>query len=211
MVCIGVSLSAYWILSANSWMQHPVGYKIVDGKFIATNWLSIMFNAYTFPRFIHMLFSAYLSTSFVIISISAYYLLRNRYIQFAKECLSSAIIVVMIIIPLQIFVGDMSGVNVYESQPLKTAAIEGVWETQKGAPLLLFALPSNTQQKNLFQIGIPYGASLINTHSLDGEIVGLKSVVPEYQPEAWIVFYSFRVMVGIGLLMFLYFYGLFFG
>ena len=204
MVCIGVSLSAYWILSANSWMQHPVGYKIVDGKFIATNWLSIMFNAYTFPRFIHMLFSAYLSTSFVIISISAYYLLRNRYIQFAKECLSSAIIVVMIIIPLQIFVGDMSGVNVYESQPLKTAAIEGVWETQKGAPLLLFALPSNTQQKNLFQIGIPYGASLINTHSLDGEIVGLKSVVPEYQPEAWIVFYSFRVMVGIGLLMLLY-------
>jgi cytochrome d ubiquinol oxidase subunit I len=204
MVTLGVSLSAYWILSANSWMQHPVGFEIVNGKFIATNWLSIMFNAYTLPRFIHMLFSAYLATSFVIISISAYYLLRNRYIDFSKKCLSSAIIVVMLIIPLQIFVGDMAGVNVYEQQPLKTAAIEGVWDTTKGAPLLLFALPSNAEQKNLFEIGIPYGASLINTHSLDGEIVGLKSVAPENQPEAWIVFYSFRVMVGIGLLMLLY-------
>ncbi len=204
MVAFGVSLSAYWILSANSWMQHPVGFEIVNGKFIATNWLSIMFNAYTFPRFIHMLFSAYLATSFVIISISAYYLLRNKYIQFAKKCLSSAIIVVMLIIPLQIFVGDMAGVNVYEQQPLKTAAIEGVWDTQKGAPLLLFALPSNNKQKNLFEIGIPYGASLINTHKLDGEIVGLKSVEPKDQPEVWIVFYSFRIMAGIGLLMLLY-------
>ena len=204
MVALGVSLSAYWILSANSWMQHPVGYQIVNGKFIATNWVSIMFSAYTLPRFIHMLFSAYLSTSFVIISISAYYLLRNRYIPFAKKCLSSAIMVVMLIIPLQIFVGDVSGVNVHEQQPIKTAAIEGVWDTQKGAPLLLFALPSNKEQRNLYQIGIPYGASLINTHTLDGEIVGLKSVSPENQPEAWIVFYSFRVMVGIGLLMFLY-------
>jgi cytochrome d ubiquinol oxidase subunit I len=204
MVALGVSLSGYWILSANSWMQHPVSYKIVEGKFIATDWLNIMFNTFTLPRFIHMMLAAYLSTSFVIISISAYYLLRNRFIPFAKKCLSSAIIVVMLVIPLQIYVGDMAGVNVYEHQPIKTAAIEGVWDTKKGAPLLLFALPSNEQQKNLFEIGIPYGASILNTHKMDGELVGLKSVDPNDQPEAWIVFFSFRIMAGIGLLMLLY-------
>lgn len=204
MVTLGTTLSAYWIMSANSWMQHPVGYSIVNGKFVASDWMAIIFNPYTFPRFIHMILAAYLATSFVIISISAYYLLQQKFVTFAKKCLGSAIVVVMIIIPLQIFIGDMSGINVLEKQPLKTAAIEGVWDTQKGAPLLLLALPSNTQQKNLLEIGIPHGAALINTHKLDGELIGLKSVPTEDQPEAWIVFYSFRIMAGLGLLMLLY-------
>lgn len=204
MVALGTTFSAYWILSANSWMQHPVGYAIENGKFVATNWPEIMFNTFTLPRFIHMVLAAYLATSFVIVSISAYYLLRNRFVDFAKKCLSSAVIVIMLIIPLQIFIGDMAGVHVNEFQPIKTAAIEGVWETQKGAPLLLLAWPSNEQQKNLFEIGIPYGASILNTHKIDGELIGLKTVAAADQPEAWIVFYSFRVMAGVGFLMLIY-------
>ena len=204
LVAMGVTFSAYWIMTANSWMQHPVSYEIVNGKFVATDWLNIMFNTFTLPRFIHMVFAAYLSTSFVIISISSYYLLRNRFVEFSKKCLGSAIVVVMLVIPLQIYFGDMAGVHVYEHQPLKTAAIEGVWDTQKGAPLLLFAIPSTEQQKNLIEIGIPHGAALINTHKIDGELIGLKSVPVADQPEAWIVFYSFRIMAGLGLLMFLY-------
>lgn len=204
MVTLGTTMSAYWILSANSWMQHPVGYIIQNGKFIANDWSAIMFNTYTLPRFIHMVLAAYLATSFVIISISSYYLLRQRFIPFAKKCLSSAVIMVMILIPLQIFIGDMAGVHVNEYQPLKTAAMEGVWDTQKGAPLLLFAIPSNEKQKNLFELGIPYGASILNTHKIDGELIGLKSVPKSDQPEVWIVFFSFRVMAGIGFLMLAY-------
>ncbi|MDD3267275.1 MAG: cytochrome ubiquinol oxidase subunit I [Burkholderiales bacterium] len=204
LVCIGTSISAYWIMSANSWMQHPIAYQITDGKFIATDWLSIMFNPYNLPRYLHMMLASYLATSFVIISISAYYLLNNKFVEFAKKCLSSASIVVMILIPLQIFIGDVSGVQVFKTQPLKTAAIEGIWDTQQGAPFLLFALPSNQDQKNYAEIGIPNLASLINTHQYNGEMQGLKSVPPEEQPEAWIVFWSFRIMVGLGLLMFLY-------
>lgn len=204
LVTIGTTISAYWIMSANSWMQHPVGYQIIDGKFITSNWFDVVFNPYTLPRFIHMMLSAYLATSFVIISISAYYLLNNKFTDFGKKCLSSAIIVVMLLIPLQIYMGDESGLKVLESQPMKTAAMEGIWETQKGAPLLLLAWPSNQEQRNLFEIGIPHGASLINTHKIDGELQGLKSVPPQDQPEVWIIFYSFRIMVGIGLLMLVY-------
>jgi cytochrome d ubiquinol oxidase subunit I len=204
MVTLGTTISAYWILSANSWMQHPVGYTIHNGQFIATNWSAIMFNTFTLPRFIHMILASYLATSFVIISISSYYLLRQKFIPMAQKSLSSAIIMVSLLIPLQILVGDIAGVHVNEYQPIKTAAIEGVWNTQKGAPLLLFALPSNEQQKNLFEIGVPNGASLINTHKIDGELIGLKTVPVSDQPEAWIVFFSFRIMVGIGLLMLVY-------
>jgi cytochrome d ubiquinol oxidase subunit I len=110
----------------------------------------------------------------------------------------------MILIPVQIFVGDLSGLKVHEEQPIKTAAMEGLWETQNGAPLLLFAWPSNKEQRNLFEIGIPKGASLINTHKLDGHLQGLKSVSPEDQPPVWLVFYSFRIMVAIGLAMLIY-------
>ncbi len=205
MVTLGTTISAYWIMSANSWMQHPVGFTIINGKFVATDWLRIVFNPYTFPRFIHMLLAAYLATSFVIISISSYYLLKGQFVDFAKKCLSSAVIVVMLIIPLQIFVGDAAGVNVYEHQPIKTAAIEGIWDTEKGAPTLLLAFPSNQEQKNLFEFGsIPYGSAILNTHSLNGELIGLKTVKPDEQPEVWPVFYSFRIMAGLGVLMLIY-------
>ncbi len=204
MVTIGTTVSAYWILSANSWMQHPVGYTIHNGQFIANNWGAIMFNTFTLPRFIHMILAAYLATSFVIISISSYYLLTDRFVPIAKKCLSAAVIMVTVLIPIQILIGDVAGVHVNEYQPIKTAAMEGIWDTQKGAPLLLFAIPSNEQQKNLFEIGIPYGASILNTHKMEGELIGLKTVPESDRPEAWIVFFSFRIMAGIGFIMLLY-------
>ncbi len=205
LVLIGTTLSAYWIMCANTWMQHPVGYKFINNTYIATDWMAIIFNSYTWPRFLHMLFAAYLSTAFVIISISSYYLLRNKFINFSKKCLSFAVITAMIIIPLQIGIGDMTGVNVHKSQPIKTAAIEGIWTTQRGAPTILFALPSNNLQKNLFELGkIPHGSAIINTHQYNGELTGLKSVNPDDQPEVGIVFYSFRIMLGTGFLMLIY-------
>lgn len=201
LVMLGTTLSAYWIMAANSWMQHPVGYAIENGKFIVTNWSEIIFNPYAFPRFLHMLFAAYVSALFVILGISAFYLARKLHIDFAKTNFKFAAYALLITMPLQIFLGDMSGINVYEHQPLKTAAMEGVWVTQKGAPLILFAIPDKRLQKNLYELSIPYGASLLNTHKLDGEIVGLDTVVRDEQPLVLPVFFSFRIMAGLGFLM----------
>ena len=205
MVAAGTLVSAYWILSANSWMQHPIAYAQKGGHFISTDWLAIIFNPYNLPRYLHMVMASWLSTAFVVTSISAYYLLRNIHTELAKTCMRFAVHVIIIFAPLQIFMGDIVGVNVYEHQPLKTAAIEGLWKTEKGAPTLIFALPSNKQQKNLFEFGkIPHGSSILNTHSYNGEIKGLLSATPSEQPEVWPVFFSFRIMVGMGFLMFGY-------
>ena len=201
LVMLGTTLSAYWIMSANSWMQHPVGYAIENGKFVATSWSDIVFNSYTWPRFLHMIFAAYVSALFVILGISAYYLTRNIHIEFAKTNFKFAAYALLITMPIQIFIGDMSGINVYEHQPLKTAAMEGIWDSQKCAPLVLFAIPDQKLQKNLFEISVPYGASLLNTHKLDGGMLGLKSVTREDQPLVLPVFFSFRIMAGLGFLM----------
>ncbi|MFN7094328.1 MAG: cytochrome ubiquinol oxidase subunit I [Burkholderiales bacterium] len=201
LVVSGTTLSAYWIMSANTWMQHPVGYTYLNGIFKPTDWLLVVFNPATWPRFMHMLLAAYICASFVIISVSSYYLLKQKHIEFAKKCLSFTWLALLIVMPIQIFFGDLNGLEVYENQPLKTAAMEGLWETQKGAPLLLFAIPDQQQQKNHFELKIPYGASLINTHSLNGELIGLKTVAPQDQPPVLPVFFSFRIMVGLGLLM----------
>lgn len=203
LVVIGTTLSAYWIMSANTWMQHPVGFKQVDGVFKVADWMQVVFNSATFPRFIHMLLASYISAGFVVCSVSAYYLLKNKFTTFAKTCFSFMWLVLLILIPLQIYVGDVAGIQVHENQPLKTAAMEGVWETQAGAPLILFAIPDQKQQLNHWQIGIPYGASLINTHHLNGILTGLKSVPVADQPNVMSVFFAFRVMVGVGVMMFL--------
>jgi len=201
LVAIGTTLSAYWIMSANSWLQHPVGYAYINGIFQPTDWVSIVFNPDTWPRFIHMMLAAFICAGFVIISVSAHYLLNQRHLKFAKKCFSFTWLALLIVMPVQIFFGDLNGLNAFKNQPLKTAAMEGVWDTQKAAPLLLFAIPDQTAQKNYFELGIPYGASLINTHTLEGELLGLKSVPPEDQPEMWPVFFSFRIMAGLGFLM----------
>src|SRR6185437_15152261 len=141
LVAIGVTLSAFWIMSANSWMQHPAGFELINGKYFVTDWMQVVFNPMMLPRYIHMLLAAYISTLFIIAGVAAYYLLHNQHIDFSKRCLSFAMGFLIILIPLQVIAGDTVGRSVFEYQPIKTAAMEGVWDTQNGAPLLLFAVP----------------------------------------------------------------------
>lgn len=200
-IFVGVTLSAFWILSANSWMQTPDGVTYANGQFHIYSWYKVIFNPSVIPRFIHMLLASYLSTLIVILGVSCYYILKDKYHAFAKSCIKFSVVSILILSISQLFVGDEVGIEVHEHQPLKTAAMEGVWNTQKGAPLVLFAYPSESQEKNLFAIEIPKLASLINTHKLDGKMIGLKSVAKKDRPLVPVVFYSFRIMVGIGILM----------
>jgi len=210
LVTFGTTVSAFWIMSANSWMQTPSGYQIIDGKYIVDSWWAVVLNPSFIPRFIHMLLASYVTTCFVVMAVASFYFLKKTNLLLAKKCLSFALWASLIVVPVQIFVGDIVGINVHHYQPLKTAAMEGVWETQKGAPLVLFAWPSQEKQENEYTLSIPKLASLINTHDLNGEMLGLKSVAPSEQPRVAPVFFSFRVMVGIGVLMLLTaFFGLF--
>lgn len=201
LVAFGTALSAFWILAANSWMQTPAGAELVaEGHFVVLDWLAVIFNP-SFPwRFLHMTTAAYLTSAVVIAGVSALYLIAHNNRTIAERAFSVAMWAVLVLAPLQVFLGDQHGLNTFEHQPLKVAAMEGNWETQGGAPLLLFAIPDSKAQKNHLEIGIPKGASLILTHSLDGVVPGLKEAAPEDQPPVGIVFWSFRVMVGIGVL-----------
>lgn len=203
LVTAGVSLSAFWILSANSWMQFPAGATFINGQFIVTDWLKVIFNPLVWPRFLHMLLSAYITTGWVIAGISSYYLLRNRCTQLAEICLRAVLPALLVLIPVQVFLGDQAGLNILRYQPVKTAAIEANWQTQTGAPLILFAVPLQDQQRNAWEIGIPKLGSLINTHHLNGELPGLTTVPAADRPWVAPVFYSFRIMVGLGVLMLL--------
>lgn len=201
LVAIGTTISAFWIMSANSWMQTPSGYELVNGKYIVANWWQVVFNPSFIPRMIHMNLASYTTTCFVVAAVSSYFLLKNKHLDVAKTCLSFVMWAALIVVPAQIIVGDLVGVVIHHYQPLKTAAMEGNWETQRGAPLVLFAWPSQPEQKNRYAITVPKLASLLNTHSWDGELTGLKSVAPIEQPRVASVFFTFRLMVGIGLLM----------
>lgn len=203
LVAIGTTISAFWIMSANSWMQTPSGYEVNAGKYIVASWWDVVFNPSFIPRFIHMVLASYTTTCFVVAAVASYHLIKQQHVEVARTCLSFAMWAALVIVPTQIFVGDVVGLKVEEYQPLKTAAIEAVWETQKGAPLVLFAIPSQKEQRNLYAIEIPRLASLLNTHEWDGELVGLKTVSPEDQPDVASVFFTFRIMVGIGLLLLL--------
>lgn len=201
MVALGTLISTFWIISANSWMHTPAGYKIVDGVFEAADWFSIVFNP-SFPvRLTHMTLAAFITTCFVIGGVSAIYLLQGRHREGATSMLKLAVGFAAITVPLQILVGDLHGLKVHEHQPVKLAAIEGHWQTHRGAPLILFAWPDQEQEQNHYEVSVPKLGSLIITHSLDGEIAGLKSVPPEERPPVAPVFFAFRVMVGVGLLM----------
>lgn len=204
LVFFGVTLSAFWILSANSWMQTPAGVSYKNGLFSVFDWWQVIFNPSVIPRYFHMLLAAYLTTAFVIAGISSWYLIKKTHLDFAKKCLSFSMISILILIFIQIWLGDAVGVKVHQYQPIKTAAIEGVWNTQKGAPLLLFAVPDMATEKNLYTISIPHLASVINTHQWNGTLVGLKSVPAQDRPFVPAVFYSFRIMVGLGMLMLLF-------
>ena len=203
LVAIGTTISAFWIMSANSWMQTPSGYTIENGKYLVGSWWTAVFNPSFIHRMIHMILASYVTTSFVLAGVGSYFLLRNKHQDVAKTCLSFGMWAALIVVPVQILVGDMVGLEVYKYQPIKTAAIEANWETQKGAPLVLFAWPSQEKAKNEYEISIPKLASLINTHSMDGTLVGLKSVPREDRPRVFPVFFSFRIMVGIGVIFLL--------
>lgn len=203
-VAIGTLISAFWIIAANSWMQTPQGFSIAsDGRLFPTSWLEIIFNP-SFPlRFVHMMVGAFLTTSFAIGGVGAYYLLKNRFIPQAKIMLGMAAIMALFIAPLQAVLGDFHGLNTLKHQPIKVAAMEGIWETEQSAALRLFALPDQENERNSFEVTIPKLASLILTHQLEGEVKGLKAWAKEDRPPVAVVFWSFRVMVGIGLLMIL--------
>lgn len=203
-VAVGTLISAFWILSANSWMQTPQGYEFgKNGLLYPTSWIEIIFNP-SFPyRFLHMTTAAYLTTAFVVGGVGAYYLWRKVHTKHARIMVGMAMLMAVFVAPLQLIIGDSHGLNTLKYQPAKVAAMEGIWETEKGAALRLLAWPSNKEQKNLFELNIPYGASLILTHEWDGVVKGLKEWSVEEQPPVFIVFWSFHIMVAVGLLMIL--------
>lgn len=200
-VAASTTLSAFWILTLNSWMQTPAGFEMRDGVAYATDWMAIIFNPSMPYRLVHMLLASGLTAAFLVAGVSAWRWLRGNRGPAVLKALRTGATMGAVLIPLQIVVGDMHGLNTLEHQPQKIAAMEGVWETESGAPLLLFALPDEDLRTNHFEIGVPYGASLILTHQLTGEIQGLNSF--EDHPPVAPVFYGFRVMVGVGVLMLL--------
>ncbi|MFT6899334.1 MAG: cytochrome d ubiquinol oxidase subunit I, partial [Paraglaciecola sp.] len=186
----------------NSWMQTPTGHEVIDGVVYAKDWMEIIFNP-SFPyRFSHMLIASGLTAAFLMAGLSAYRLLRGDNKKAPHLTLKTSIFLAAILIPLQIFVGDLHGLNTLEHQPQKVAAMEGVWQTEKGAPLLLFAIPDEQTRSNHYEIAIPNMASIILTHDPQGEIRGLDEFKGEHSPVAP-VFFGFRIMVGIGMLMLL--------
>jgi cytochrome bd ubiquinol oxidase subunit I len=200
LVAFGTTLSAFWILALNSWMQTPAGFEMIDGQAHVTSWTQVIFNA-SFPyRLVHVLLASGLTVAFLLAGISAWQLLKNTVNASTPKVLRAGLTLGAVLIPLQIVAGDMHGLNTLEHQPQKVAAMEGVWDTEQGAPLLLFALPDESQRKNHLEIGIPKLASFILTHDLNGEIRGLNDFQGQHPPVAP-VFWGFRVMVGTGLLM----------
>lgn len=203
MVAIGTLASAFWILSANSWMQTPAGYAMLGGQFVPADWWDVIFNP-SFPyRFVHMVLAVYLTTAFVVGAVGAFHLLRDRGNEAARIMFSMAMWMAALVTPIQLVAGDQHGLNTLEHQPAKIAAIEGHWENQRGAPLILIGWPDMAEEKTLYEVGIPKLGSLVLTHEWDGEVQGLKDWLPADRPNATIIFWSFRVMVGLGMLMLL--------
>lgn len=200
LVCIGTTLSAFWILALNSWMQTPTGFELREGVAHATDWWAIVFNPSMPYRLAHMLLASGLTAAFLVAGLSAYRLLRGNARADAALGLKVGVYLAAVLIPVQIFVGDLHGLNTLKHQPAKVAAMEGLWETGRGVPLLLFALPDQAARENRYELAIPRLASLILTHDLDGEIRGLNEFKGEH-PRVAPVFWAFRIMVGVGLLM----------
>ncbi|HUG72998.1 MAG TPA: cytochrome ubiquinol oxidase subunit I [Steroidobacteraceae bacterium] len=200
LVAVGTSMSAFWILVLNSWMHTPTGFQMIDGVAHATDWLAILFNPSMPWRLAHVLIASGLTVAFLIAGMSAWRMLRGDRRPDAQAALMTGVRLAAVLIPLQIVVGDYHGLNTLEHQPAKVAAMEGVWETDRAVPLLLFAWPDEQQRRNRFAVGIPGGASLILRHDVQGEIQGLNDF-PDAHPPVRPVFFGFRVMVGVGVLM----------
>ena len=203
MVAVGTLISAFWILAANSWMHTPAGYTMSDvGQYVPADWWAVIFNP-SFPyRFVHMVLAAYLTTAFVVGGVGAWHLLRDPEDRPARLMFSMAMWMALIVAPLQVVAGDFHGLNTLEHQPAKIAAMEGHWEArQEGAPLILFGLPDDEAEETRFRVELPNLGSLILTHEWDGVVEGLKAWPQDQRPPSEIVFWSFRLMVGLGFAM----------
>lgn len=202
MVALGTLLSTFWILSANSWMQTPAGYKIVDGRFFPTDWLAIIFNP-SFPyRFAHNVVGFYITTGFVVLAVGAYFIRRKNLAEEGRVMFSMTFWLLTFLVPLQVILGDLHGLNTFKYQKAKLAAIEAHWTPERRAPLVLFAIPDEKNEVDRDEIDVPLLGSIILTHELDGEVPGLKQFPANERPPVAIPFFSFRIMVGLGLLMF---------
>jgi cytochrome d ubiquinol oxidase subunit I len=200
LVALGTTLSAFWILSLNSWMQTPQGHEVVDGKFFAIDWLAVIFNP-SFPyRFAHMVNASLLTSAFLIAGVSAGRMIRRVDGPATALVLRTGVLLAAVLAPLQVLLGDLHGLNTLEHQPAKIAAIEAVWETQAGAPFTILGWPDEDARTTRFAFEIPLGSSLILTHEPDGVVQGLDAF-PDAHPPVAPVFFAFRIMVGIGLLM----------
>ena len=205
MVAIGTLISTFWILASNSWMHTPQGFEIIAGKVVPVDWLAVIFNP-SFPyRLAHMATAAFLATAFFVGSSAAWHLLRGRNTPAVRKMFSMAMWMALLVAPVQAFIGDMHGLNTLKYQPAKIAAIEGHWENPPGeaTPLILFGWPDMEREETRFKLEIPYLGSLILTHSLDKQVPALKEFAKEDRPNSTIVFWTFRVMVALGMLMIL--------
>ena len=205
MVALGTLVSATWILASNSWMQTPQGFELIDGKVVPLDWFQIIFNP-SFPyRLVHMVIAAYLATALLVVAAGGWQLLRGKNNPAVRKMLSMGLWLILLLAPLQVVVGDMHGLNTLKHQPAKIAAIEAHWENkgEEATPLVLLAWPDMAQEKNHFAVEIPVLGSLILRHSLTEQIPALKEFPVQDRPNATIIFWSFRVMVGLGMLMIL--------
>jgi cytochrome d ubiquinol oxidase subunit I len=204
MVAVGTLISATWILAANSWMQTPAGFSINEaGQFVPEDWLAIIFNP-SFPyRLVHTVLAAFLTTAFAVGAVGAFHLRRDPANRHARIMFSMAMWMAALVTPIQIFAGDQHGLNTFEHQPAKVAALEGHYETHEGAPLILFGIPDDKAETTHFAIEVPYAGSLLLTHDPNGLVRGLKEWPPDERPPALLPFITFRVMVGLGVLMLL--------
>lgn len=200
-IAAGTAMSAFWILSANSWMQTPTGHEVRNGIAYPVDWISVIFNP-SFPyRLAHMVNAAYLTTGFVVLAVGARYLVAGRFIEEARTMVKMAIALLAILAPLQLLIGDQHGLNTLKHQPVKVAAMEAHWDGSKPGDFHIFAWPDQKGERNLFEISVPRGASLILTHKPDGLFPGLTSVPPSDRPPVAIVFFAFRTMIYIGFFM----------
>ena len=200
LVALGTTVSAFWILALNSWMQTPTGHVYVDNQLIAQDWLQVIFNP-SFPyRFTHMLLASIITTAFLVAGLSAWRLIKAPHDAAALKTLRTGVVLACFIVPAQVVVGDLHGLNTLAHQPAKVAAIEALWHTERGAPLVLFAIPNPQSQRNDYAIEIPRGTSLVLKHDASAEIEGLDKF-PGRTPPVAPVFFAFRIMVGMGLLM----------
>jgi len=201
LVAMGTLFSSFWILAANSWMQTPAGYEIVNGQFLPKDWLAIIFNP-SFPyRLAHVVVGFFVTTGFVVLGVGAYLVRREPAAQEGRKMLSMTLWLLTVLVPLQMVIGDLHGLNTRKYQPAKLAAIEARWDTGRGVPLTVFAIPSEQAERNNFAIEIPWLGSLILTHELDGEVKGLKDFPADRRPPVAIPFFAFRIMVGCAVLM----------